>query len=449
MKKASLDLLRTLTLVAAVVASAACEPRLTEDSPGEWRRWRGPNGQGVSTEIDLPETWSEDSTGIRWKTRIPGAGNSSPIASRGAVFLTTTYGTPDNDWQQTWQQDELHRVLLKVDLKTGELLWQTSIFFGVKGKVHYTNTRATPTPVTDGRQVYVSFDGFLAAVGFDGQILWKQEVDPEYYEQAHYGVSSSPIVTENAVVLMQDREEGDAPDAGWIAAFDKQTGGELWRDEWDHTCCSYTTPLLRDRGDGTVELVSSSSGEAVGYDPRTGERLWTAMHRSSQPVPSLVMAGDLLCAPGAVHKTSLYVFRLAGLGADTEAELLWQTNRGVPKIPTPLFYHGRLFVLSDKRVLSAYEPATGDLLWRGRVSPGDYWPSLVAGDGKLYAVNQYGVVSVVAADSDKFELLAENPLGEATKGATPAIAGGCLLVRSQEHLFCIEEAAASSENQGA
>ncbi len=445
MKTALLFLVRILVLSSMVLAGAACKPRLTEDSPGEWRRWRGPNGQGVSQETGLPEAWSEDSANIRWKTRIPGAGNSSPIASHGAVFLTTTYGTPEDDWEQTWQRDELHRVVLKLDLKTGELLWQTPIFFGVKGKVHYTNTRATPTPVTDGQSVFVTFDGILAAVGFDGQILWKQDVDPDYYLHSHYGVSSSPIVTGDAVILMQDQEEGDSPDKGWIAAFDKATGEQLWRDEWDHTCCSYTTPILLDRGEGNVELVSSSAGEAVGYDPHTGKRLWTAMHRSSQPVPSLVTQGDLLCAPGAMHKTALYMFRLAGRGEGTEAELLWETKRGVPKIPTPLFYQGRLFVLSDQRVLSAYEPETGDLLWRGRVSPGDYWPSLVAGDGKLYAINQYGVVSVVDAGSDKFELLAANALGEGNKGATPAIAGGCLLVRTQEHLFCIE--AAAPENQ--
>lgn len=437
-----------LMLLGFVLFSVACKPPLTEESPGEWRRWRGANGQGVSQETNLPEVWNEDGANFRWKTRLPGAGNSSPIISNGAIFLTTTYGTPEDDWQQTWQRDELHRVLLKLDLKTGELLWQTSIFFGIKGKVHFSSTRASPTPVTDGENVFATFDGFLAAVGFDGQIIWKQDVDPDYYKHSHYGVSSSPILTDEAVILMQDREEGDAPNKGWIAAFNKQTGEQLWRDEWDHTCCSYSTPILLDRGDGIVELVSSTSGEAVGYDPQTGERLWTAEHISAQPVPSLVIHGNLLVAPGAVHKTSLYTFRLSGHGTGTKAELLWKTNRGVPKIPTPLFYQDRLFVLNDKRVLSAYEPETGNMLWRGRVSPGDYWPSLVAGDGKIYAVNQYGVVSVVAAGSDTFELIAANPVGEATKGATPAIADGCLLVRTKEHLVCIE-AGAPSENQGA
>ncbi len=418
----------------------ACGPRLTEDSPGEWRRWRGPNGQGVSIEAHLPETWGKDGANIRWQTRIPGAGNSSPIASQGAVFLTTTYGTPDDDSRQAGRRSEIHRVLVRIDLKTGEQLWRTSIFFGGRGKVHYSSTRAAPTPATDGRSVFVSFDGILAAVGFDGQIIWKQDVDPDYYKYSHYGVSISPIVAGKAVILMQDREVGDTPDKGWVAAFDKQTGEQLWRDEWDHTCCSYTTPLLLERGDGAVELVISSSGEAVGYDPHTGKRLWTANHQSRQPVPSLVTQGDLLCAPGAMHKRGLYMFRLAGHGASTETELLWSTERGVPKIPTPLFYRDRLFVMNDKWVLSAYEPETGKALWRGRVSPGEYWASLVAGDGKIYAVNQYGVVSVVAADGESFELIAANALGESNKGATPAIADGCLLVRTKEHLFCIEKA---------
>ncbi len=405
----------------------------------DWSRWRGPDGQGVSDAEDLPVTWSEGSSNVRFKTWTPGAGNSSPIASRGRVFLTTSYGSPEDDWGQARPRTEVHRVVVALDLQSGERLWQTPVFHGPQGKLHKLNTSAAPTPVADGRQVFVSFDGILAALDFDGNVLWQHDVDPDYLRYSHYGASTSPIVTGDAVILMQDREEGESPDAGWIAAFDKETGARLWRDEWSHTCCSYTTPILLDRGDGVFELANSTSKEIVGYDPRTGARLWTAPHQSVQPVPSLVTSGDYLSAPGGVHSRGLVVYRLAGHGEETVSEMLWYTRDSVPKIPTPLFYGDRLFVLTEDRRLTAFVPKTGTRLWKGRPAHGTYWPSMVAGDGKLYVTNQYGVVSVISANADEYQLIAENAVDGEIMGATPAIAGGCLLLRTRNHLYCIEK----------
>lgn len=436
-------------LAAALVAVWGCDSAPTTggtsteqpvDEQEGWRRWRGPNGQGVSTASNLPLTWSESSSNVRWKTWTPGAGNSSPIASRGRVFLTTTYGSRQDDWDQTMERTEVHRVVLAVDLPSGELLWQTSIFHGPQGEIHYSNTSAAPTAVTDGKYVFVNFDGILAALDFDGRIVWQRDVDPDYYLYSHYGVSTSPILAGDAVVLLQDREVGNSADVGWIAAFDKATGELRWRDEWSHTCCSYTTPVLLDRGGGIVELVSSTSKEFIAYDPETGARLWTAPHQSVQPVPSLLTSGDLLCAPGGVHERGLAVYRLAGHGEETEVEILWRTHgSSVPKIPTPLFYGNRLYVLTENRLLTAFDPETGRRIWEGRASPGTYWPSLIAGEGKLYATNQHGMVSVIAAGTDEFQLVAENKVDDPTRGATPAIAGGCLLLRTQNHLYCIEK----------
>ena len=43
-----------------------------------WPQWRGPAGQGISTEKNLPTTWSATKN-IKWKTPIAGRGHSSPI----------------------------------------------------------------------------------------------------------------------------------------------------------------------------------------------------------------------------------------------------------------------------------------------------------------------------------------------------------------------------------
>jgi len=342
-------------------------------------------------------------------------------------------------------------VVVAIDHATGEPLWETTLFTAGKGEIHYTNTRAAPTPLTDGEHVFVNFDNILAALDYEGQVLWQENVDPEYYRHSHYGVSTSPILLGDFLILQQDREESDDQDVGWITAFDKNTGERIWRDEWTHTCCSYTTPIVLDRGEAGLELVISTSKEIVFYDPETGEKLRTAPHPSIQPVPSLLTTGDLLAAPGGVHDSGLIVYRLGTdeAGNPTETEL-WQTTRAVSEITTPIFYADRLFVLKDNGILTAYNPDKGKKLWAGRLTGGNYWPSMVAGDGKLYATNQYGVVSVISAEGRRFELLAENAVGEGIHGATPAIAGGCLLLRTKNHLYCIEkgeeESAATGEN---
>ncbi|NJL27006.1 MAG: PQQ-binding-like beta-propeller repeat protein [Thermoanaerobaculia bacterium] len=115
-------------LASALVLVGCAGPVLDVESVDEWRRWRGLNGQGISQETDLPVRWSEASSNIRWKTRIPGAGNSSPIAASGTVFVTTTYGELEDDWDAAWKAENLRRVVVAVDHRSGALRWQSEIF---------------------------------------------------------------------------------------------------------------------------------------------------------------------------------------------------------------------------------------------------------------------------------------------------------------------------------
>src|SRR5262245_59536066 len=53
-----------------------------------WPQWRGPDGQGISSEAALPSEWTPTKN-IAWKTPIAGRGHSSPIVWGNYVFLTT------------------------------------------------------------------------------------------------------------------------------------------------------------------------------------------------------------------------------------------------------------------------------------------------------------------------------------------------------------------------
>jgi outer membrane protein assembly factor BamB len=403
----------------------ACQ-RSESVGAGEWPQFRGPGGRGVSSAVGLPETWSEGSSNIAWRVEVPGLGNSSPIVSGGRVFLTTATKAVDL---------EVERFVMALDLDSGELLWKTSLGTISAGKKHRLNTYAAPTPVTDGSHLFVHFGDVLAGLDVQGQILWREEIDPLYSEYVHYGSASSPVLTQNAVIVAQDREILEKP-SGWLAAFDKKTGNELWRNSWSDSCCSYTTPLVRRRG-GTEEVIFVQAGQVASFDSQNGDRLWHQSLEINQPVASPLMEGDLLAVFSGAHNVRYgAVMRLSGEGKDTEIQVLWETNQIIPQTSSPVLYDGKLYVLVTKGVMVCYDVETGRSLWRHRLGgKGGYHSSLLAGDDKVYIGNRGGSVLVVEA-GEEYRQIATNQL-ERDVSATPAFAGQSLLIRTASSLYRI------------
>jgi len=402
----------------------ACEPSKTS-GPGEWPQFRGPGGLGLSKASNLPEFWTEDSDNILWKATIPGKGNSSPIVGHGRVFLTTS--TPKGN-------SEVNKWALGVDLATGEILWKTLVEATPKSKRHFVNTWAAPTPVTDGDTVFVHFGDVLAALDRDGQILWKVAIDPRFVEYSHWGAGSSPVLLEDAVLVFQDRETvEDKP--GWMAAYDRDTGSELWRTTWEDTCCSYVTPLVRRRGQRD-EIVVLMAGSVRGFDSQSGEELWRQAFETDQPVASAVTEARLLAVYSGAHTRRLgAVFELSGEGERTSATLLWDTTRMIPQTSSPILLNGLLFTVTEQGILVCSDALTGKRHWKKRLPGGTYRSSLIAGDGKIYAVSTTGNTAVVAADRE-FRLISNNSL---TRGgdASPAVAEDSILIRTTSELYRI------------
>ena len=403
----------------------ACQ-RSASSGPGEWPQFRGPGGGGVTSAEGLPETWTEDSSNIVWRAEIPGEGNSSPIVSGGQVFLTSA---------TKLAHLEVERFVLAVDLDTGELLWETSLGAAPAGKKHRMNTYAAPTPVTDGAHVFALFGDVLACLDRQGEILWRQEIDPLYAEFVHYGSASSPVLSSEAVIVAQDRESSEKP-SGWLAAFDKKTGDELWRVSWSDSCCSYTTPLVRQRG-ATEEIIFVQAGSVRSYDAQSGELLWSQPFDFNQPVASPLMDGDLLAVFSGAHNERYgAVMRLSGEGRETEIEVLWETNQIIPQTASPVLFGDRLYMVVTKGVMVCYDVQTGRSIWRLRLpGKGGYHSSLVAGDGKVYVGNRGGSVLVIEA-GDGHREIANNQL-EGGVNATPAFAGESILIRTLSSLYRI------------
>ncbi len=420
---------RALALGVLALSLAACR----QDTTDEWRRFRGPLGQGISAASPLPAAFDRES-GVVWKAEIPGQGTSSPVVSGGRVYLTTA----------EWSGAELGLDVVALELATGELVWRRRLTARPEEKKHPLNSSASPTPVTDGKAIYAWFGSHLVALDLEGEVRWTHEIDPKYIEYSHYGAGASPVLTEDAVVVFNDRETLAPGKPGWMAAYDKENGEELWRRQWVNTCCSYATPIVVRRGK-EEEVIAVHAGRVSAYHARSGKGLWQRTQAMNQPVAGAMYADEILCVASGVHHDPRegVCWRLRGTGRDTRMKELWRETDAIASTSTPLFYDGLIFLTTDNGIMSCRDAETGAQLWKTRLPSGSYYASLVGGDGKVFAVSNYGVITAVAA-SRELQILAESPLEDGPVIATPAIAGGCFLVRTGKHLYCLDASAAAA-----
>jgi len=335
--------------------------------------------------------------------------------------------------------------LIALDKRSGKVLWDRVAHEGVpKTKRHPKSSQASPTPVTDGQHVIVSFGSEgLYAYDFDGKLLWTQDLgvlnagwffDPDY----EWGVGSSPIIWKSLVIVQCDIQKGS-----FVAGFDVATGKQAWRTAREEIP-SWSTPTVIE-ANGHAELVTQATTFTRGYDPATGKELWKLAGNSEITIPTPI------AGPGFVIVTNGYrgvqpIFAIKpGANGDitlkdqqTKSDFIaWSTNRGGPYIPTPIVYGDQLYVLLNNGVLAAYKVATGERLYQERLggTGGSFSASPVAADGKLYLTSEDGDVFVVKA-GPTYELLAKNAMGEIVM-ATPAISDGIIIVRGLKNVYAM------------
>jgi outer membrane protein assembly factor BamB len=402
----------------------------------------------------MPLKWNT-STGenVRWKTPVPGIAVSSPIVWGDRVFVSTAVSSDPNVGIRTGLYGDVEPLndlskhswrLLAIDKRTGKVLWDRVAYEGIpKTKRHPKSSQASPTPVTDGLHVIVSFGPQgLYAYDVDGQLIWKRDLgalnagwfyDPDY----EWGIGSSPIIWKNLVIVQCDIQK-----SSFIAAFDVATGEPAWRTAREEIP-SWSTPAIYE-SNGRAELVTQATTFTRGYDAATGKELWRLAGNSEIAIPTPIIGPGLIIVtngyrgvqpifaikPGATGNITLS-------GDQTKNDFIaWSTKHGGPYIPTPVIYGGHLYVLLNNGVLAAYDVRTGDRLYQERLGAGgSFSASPVAADGKIYLLSEDGDVFVVRA-GPKYELLATNPMGEVIM-ATPAISGGVIIIRGLKDIFAI------------
>ena len=132
---------------------------------------------------------------------------------------------------------------------------------------------------------------------------------------------------------------------------------------------------------------------------------------------------------------AVLAIRPGGKGDITSTHLAWKATRSLPYVSSPVYYQGRLYTVKNGGLASCYEAKTGKPLYQDERldAGGDYYASLIAAGGRIYAASQQGVVTVWEA-GDQLKILARNDVGEQVM-ATPAAVGNALYVRTAGHLY--------------
>jgi len=424
----------------------------------DWPQWRGPSADGVSSDRNLPVTWSATEN-VAWKVPLAGLGVSTPIVAGDRVFVTSQSGAvvrSGGNYPRLVQGRDAaaageralgaSRTASDADSRTffiveafsrtdGRRLWEHRIEAqGPLQPVHDKHNLASPSPVTDGQLVYAWFGtGQIVALDMAGKLVWQRHLGKEIAPfDIQWGHSSSPMLYGELLILLCDHTP-----ASYLLAVDKRTGRDRWKADRGKGRMSYSTPLVIEPKTGAELIVNSSEGLDA-YDPTTGASLWNYRETNRFPIPMPFYRDGVLYASRGYRSGPYMAIRPGGRGDISKTHIIWKIETGAPYISSLVHYDGLLYMANDVGVISAVDASNGQRVWQQRLD-GVYSASPVAADGKVYFVSETGETLVIKAGRSP-ELLARNAIG-ARSVASPAIAGGQVFLRTDDQLFCIGKAA--------
>jgi len=447
-----------------------------------WVQFRGPNGSGVSSEKQALPTEIAPDTNVLWSRSLP-PGVSSPVIFGQRMYLTA-------------EREKNQLVTMAINTVDGEIIWEqlAPIHQLEKTDKKPKGRLATPTAATDGKRVVVFF-GSSGLLCYDtaGKLLWHRKLGP--FEDRR-GATSSPIIADGKVILVQDHETGS-----FLAAFDLQTGKTAWYADRMLFNRSYNTPVIWKQGEQQLVVVAGS-GLLTAYELQTGKPSFFVQGTScvANPTPVIGANDTLFVAsanPGPKREfqpdfnelvsardknkdgqlkadelpTGLFqslfpsmdanqdgtlspseydsvqelmgtctngmmAIKPGGQGFDrTESNLLWHEKKSIPRTSSPVYYGGHLYLINDGGLLACRDGQTGRQLNAVRgPAKGKYFGSAVLGDGKIYCANDRGEVTVIAA-TPELKVLSFSQFEEPIY-PSPAISDGRLYLRTESRLFC-------------
>ncbi len=409
-----------LTIPALAVTPPGDAPVVEVPVELRWPRFRGPGGLAIATGQSTPIRF-DPGTGekLAWRVEIPLTGQSSPIVWGNQIFVTGANSST--------------RQLYSYSLEDGKLLWQANVIGGARAmpeNVLADTGYAAPTPATDGKRVVAMFaNGDIAAFSFQGAPLWATNLGVPVNI---YGHAASPILWDDLVIVQFDQGmDGDG--SSFLYALDAGSGKVRWKTPREAPN-TWSTPIIIESG-GAPQIVSTGSPWIVANNPTDGAEIWKVNLFYGEVVTAPVFANDLVYVASAFAYAA--AIRPDGEGDLTESHILWKNDLGLPDIVSPLC-DGERLLLCMAGMLTCLNAADGELLWEHDLE-GDAWASPTMVGDAIYLPLKDGDL-VVFTMKDGYEELARNPMGEALN-ASIAVAGGNILVRGSDHLFCFREEA--------
>jgi outer membrane protein assembly factor BamB len=465
----------------------------------EWSQYRGPNGSGVGTASRLPTEFGPEKN-VVWKTPVP-FGHSSPVIAGDLIFITggeSAHSSVNSD--HIAYQGKLYT--LAINRHTGKVVWRREAPRNRATTYQVNNSPATPSAVTDGKNVYVFFGDFgLLAYSKDGAERWRLALGPLNNQN---GVGSSPILYRDLLVLTCDQDNNDS----YLLAVDKNTGRVRWKTPRPEATRSYVTPAVYQPKDGPAELIVPGPLQVTAYYAATGEKAWwvRGLWWQSKSVPVIdrgtiyAIAADvqgedsnkqkelptfteLLAKYDANHdgkltidefsgdltmqkiapaidrdrkgffdqhdwniyratmaaRNNLLAIRHGGQGDLTETNVIWSMQRGLPSCTSPLIYQGVMYLVKNGGILTALDPETGKVLKQGRLTGAlDEYYASPVGAAGKLFLLSQRGKVTVVKAGADWEILKVNDLDDDSY-ATPAIGEDSLFVRTHGTLYCFAD----------
>ena len=448
-------------------------------SASDWSQFRGPSGLGVAPTNNLPEKFGLQENLI-WKVSLP-PGHSSPVLSQDRIFLTA--------------YEDKKLLTIGLDRETGKVLWRRQAPRPREEPFNGTHGPASPTPVTDGRNVYVFFGDFgILCYGPDGSERWRRPLGPFYNLNGH---GSSPILAGGMVLLICDQDTDS-----FLIAIDQNDGSVRWRTDRPEVTRGFATPGIYRPDEGPAQVIVPGSYQAASYRLDTGEKLWwvrrmawqvkcvpiisegtiyinaweSGSRRSLPPFDQALSRHDAdrdgklsaqespepqirergswlevdLDQDGVMGRRDWEFYRARfspenslvairpgnGRGDLTDSHVLWRHQKALPNTPSPLLINNVIFLVKDGGIVTSLDPASGRVLKQSRLKKaiGKYWASPVGAGDRVYLVSEDGDLTTLKASGD-WEVLATTRLQEDCL-ATPALADDRIYIRTLGTLYC-------------
>lgn len=394
-----------------------------------WTQWRGPNRDGVVGGPEWPDALSKESVKESWTIEGLGESYAAPIVTERFVYTVSTV-------------EKKYEVAQAYDRKTGEKVWETrwegamSVpFFAAKN-----GSWIRSTPVFDGETLYVGGmrDVVVALKGDDGSVLWTSDLPARHEtDLPKFGLVCSPLIVGDSLYIQAGAS---------LARLDRKTGETIWRSTAGNNGgtrgggmdSAFSSPILANVA-GRDQLIVQSRSHLAGIDHETGEELWSTAVQAFRGMNILTpqIVGDSIFTSAYGGRAHMYDVTATDDGFEV-SEAWTARAQGYMTSPVVVDDHAYLFLRSNR--FTCVGLMEGEDGWISEPTGDEYW-SLVAQGGRILALANTGILRLIDANPDEYDVAGEVQLVDGPSWAHLAVTaptdggdGAEIFVRGQTSL---------------